>query len=300
MFDPDYAIFTGIVAAGSISAAARELRLSPASLSKRLARLEVRLGARLLNRTTRRMTLTMEGQRLHTDLQAIQAALVAAEQGVTGRQEAIGGPLRVTAPTSFGRMHLAPWLADFLAQHPSITLDLDLSDGYVDLLEGRFDVALRITRTIAGGLCAHRLGDNRRVLCAAPAYLAQAGVPQSLGALREHRLLAAAGQLPWQLLGLDGPVSLNGESAVRTNSSEVVRELALGGAGIALRSLWDVAPALGDGALVRVLPAWQGSPDVGIFLVHAPTPRLSANVRAFIGFCRERFAAGAAWDSAEA
>ncbi|WP_323824666.1 LysR family transcriptional regulator, partial [Pseudomonas aeruginosa] len=90
---------------------------------KRLARLEVRLGARLLNRTTRRMTLTMEGQRLHTDLQAIQAALVAAERGVTGRQEAIGGPLRVTAPTSFGRMHLAPWLADFLAQHPSITLD---------------------------------------------------------------------------------------------------------------------------------------------------------------------------------
>ncbi|WP_226017412.1 LysR family transcriptional regulator [Novosphingobium sp. FKTRR1] len=299
MLDPDYEVFVGIVAAGSISAAARALHLSPASLSKRLARLEERLGVRLLNRTTRRMTLTSEGISFHADLQAILHAIEAAEQSITGRQEAIGGPLRITAPTSFGRMHLAPCLADFLTLYPQIELDIELSDGFVDLLEGRFDLALRITRKIGNGLCAHRLADNRRVLCAAPAYLAQAGTPLSLSALRRHRLLAAEGQLPWPLLGPDGAVSLNGQSAVRTNSSEVVRELALGGAGIALRSLWDVAPALASGDLVRVLPDWQGSADVGIFLVHAPTPRLAANTRAFIGFCQQRFADGAPWEASE-
>lgn len=299
MLDPDYEVFVGIVAAGSISAAARLLHLSPASLSKRLARLEERLGVRLINRTTRRMTLTGEGQRFHTDLQAILSAVKAAEDGITGRQEAIGGPLRITAPTSFGRMHLAPCLADFLTRHPQVELDIELSDGYADLLEGRFELALRITRTLGAGLVAHRLADNRRVMCAAPAYLAQAGTPASLADLRSHRLLAAEGQLPWPLLGPDGPLSFGGHSAVRTNSSEVVRELALGGAGVALRSLWDVAPALASGELVRVLPDWQGSPDVGIFLVHAPTPRLSANVRAFIDFCQHRFADGAPWEQRE-
>jgi DNA-binding transcriptional LysR family regulator len=161
-------------------------------------------------------------------------------------------------------MHFAPALAGFLALYPEIELDLDLSDDFVDLIASRYDVALRITAREAAGLVGHRLVTNRRVLCAAPSYLARMGVPEKLGDLARHRLLAAQGQMPWPLEGPDGPVAYAGVSAVLTNSSEVAREMALGGQGIALRSLWDVAPALASGALVQVLPAWEGSRGRGL------------------------------------
>lgn len=296
--DPDYELFLSIVAAGSISAAARGGYLSPASLSKRLARLEERLGVRLIHRTTRRMVLTPAGESLHGDLLAIMAALREAEARITGAQDTLRGPLRITAPTSFGRMHLAPALAGFLARYPEIELDLDLSDDFVDLIASRYDVALRITAREAAGLVGHRLVANRRVLCAAPDYLARMGVPQKLGDLARHRLLAAQGQMPWPLEGPDGPVSWSGVSAVLTNSSEVAREMALGGQGIALRSLWDVAPALASGALVQVLPEWEGSRGAGVYLVHPPVPRVPATVRALIDHMRELFSQGAPWERA--
>jgi DNA-binding transcriptional LysR family regulator len=139
------------------------------------------------------------------------------------------------------------------------------------------------------------LAPNRRLLCAAPDYLARAGVPGRLADLSRHRLLAADGQMPWALDGPGGPVSFAGASAVRTNSSEVVREMAIGGAGIALRSLWDVAPALASGALVQVLPQWQGARGAGVYLVHPPAPRVPAVVRALIAYMQGLFADGAPW-----
>jgi DNA-binding transcriptional LysR family regulator len=300
--DPDYDLFLAIVAAGSISAATRAAagspaaRLSPASLSKRLARLEERLGVRLLHRTTRRMVLTPAGESLHRDLLAITAALAQAEARITGAQDRPEGPLRITAPTSFGRMHLAPALAGFLACYPGIELDLDLSDAFVDLIASRYDVALRITARVEAGLVAHRLVANRRVLCAAPDYLARRGRPERLADLARHDLLAADGQMPWPLDGPSGPTTYAGTSAVRTNSSEVVREMCLGGRGIALRSLWDVAPMLASGALVRVLPAWEGAKGAALLLVHPPGPRVPATVQALIDHMRGVFAQGAPWD----
>jgi len=294
--DPDYDLFLAIVAAGSIAAAARGGTLSSASLSKRLAGLERRLGVRLLHRTTRRMVLTPAGESLYRDLLAISAALREAEARITGAQDLPTGPLRITAPTSFGRLHLAPALAQFLALHPGVALELDLSDDFVDLLTSRYDVALRITARVEGALVAHRLAANRRVLCAAPAYLARRGAPARLGDLARHDLLAAEGQMPWPLDGPDGPTSYAGVSAVRTNSSEVVREMALGGRGIALRSLWDSAPALASGALVRVLPDWEGSRGAAVLLVHPPSPRVPAVVRALIAHMQGVFASGTPWD----
>lgn len=302
--DPDYDLFLSIVAAGSISAAARgdpvsaAGRLSPASLSKRLARLEERLGVRLIHRTTRRMVLTPAGEMLHRDLLAITAALAEAEARIMGREDTPKGPLRITAPTSFGRMHLAPALAGFLAVYPGIALELDLSDDFVDLIASRYDVALRIAARVEGGLVAHRLVANRRVFCAAPGYLARRGTPERLADLARHDLLAAEGQMPWSLHGPAGPTTYAGTSIVRTNSSEVVREMALGGRGIALRSLWDVAPALASGALVRVLAAWEGSKEAALSLVHPPSPRVPAVVQALIGHMQGVFADGAPWERA--
>ncbi len=282
MFDPDYDLFIQIVEAGSLSGAARTRGQSVASLSKRLVRLEQRLGVRLVHRTTRRLSLTAAGKDLHDTLIPLRASLAAAEDRIAGRLALVSGPLRITAPTSFGRMHVAPCLPAFLACFPEVDLRIDLSDEFVDMRGGSHDIAIRIGSRIDPGLVGHRLGTSRRVLCAAPAYLAQFGEPATLAELSQHRLLATDAQLPWQLDGPEGTVLQQGSSHIHTNSSEIVRELALGGSGIALRSLWDVSEALESGALIPVLPAYQGSQDVGIYAVHAAAPRLSARVSALI------------------
>ena len=282
MFDPDYDLFLDIAAAGSISAAARARGISVASLSKRLARLEQRLGVRLAHRTTRRLALTAAGKDLAETLQPIRAGLASVEERLGGRGSDLAGPLRLTAPTSYGRMHVLPLLPAFLAAHPEIELTLDLSDQFVDLHDGTYDLAVRIGATIGSGLTGRRLATSSRVLCAAPAYLAEFGAPESLRDLAQHRLLAAEGQLPWHLDGPEGSVQHHGASHVRTNSSEVVRELAIGGCGVALRSLWDVAEELASGALTRVLPAYQGSHEVGIFAVHVPAPATPRRLQALI------------------
>jgi DNA-binding transcriptional LysR family regulator len=286
MLDPDYELFVHVAAAGSLSAAARALRLSPAMVSKRLARLEQRLGVRLLHRTTRRLAMTAAGERFHADLTAILAATAAAEARVTGAAVAPAGPLRVSAPTSFGRLHVAPHLHRFIADHPAVALAIDLSDGFVDLLAGGVDVAIRIAPDVPADVVAHRLADSRRVLCAAPAYLAAHGAPATIADLAAHRLLAAQGQLPWQLMARGRARTVEGDSIVATNSSELVRELALTGAGIALRSLWDVHEALARGTLVRVLPDWEGSARVGIWAVHPRGQPVAPAVTAFVAFLR--------------
>ena len=295
-FDPDYALFLMVAEEGSLSAAARCLRLSPAMVSKRLQRLEGRLGVTLVHRTTRRLVLTEAGARLRDDLAAIQTSLDAAEARVTGARNMPTGVLRISAPTSFGRLHVAPYLGAFLDMHPAVQLRFDLSDRYVDLLGDRIDCAIRIASAVPPGLVAHRLAGSGRILCAAPAYIAAHGEPRTIEALSGHRLLAADGQMPWRLVSRGRTAEVMRDSHVATNSSEVVRELAQAGAGIALRSLWDVGDALRDGRLVRILPAWQGSAEVGVYAVHLPSSQPSAAVAAFVAFLRDALA-GAPWEA---
>ncbi|WP_197277291.1 LysR family transcriptional regulator [Sphingomonas profundi] len=280
----DYDLFAAVVAHGSLAAAGRALGISAPMVSKRMARLERRLGTRLIHRTTRRMALTEAGRRFHQDVLTILAAVAAAERTASGQPGRPRGPLRLSAPTSFGRLHVAPHLGRFVESYPDIELTLDLSDAFSDLIADRIDLAVRITAQVPPQLAARRLGTSRRILCASPAYLARHGVPADVAALPRHRLLAATGQLPWRLIGPDGPTLVDGIPAVRTNSSEVVRELAVAGAGIALRSLWDVTRDLAAGRLARVLPDHEGSADVGIYAVHQRTPLPSPNVAAMIDY----------------
>ncbi len=287
--DPDYVLFARAVEAGSLSAAGRVLMISPAMMSKRIARLEARLGVRLIHRTTRRLALTEEGASLHRDILAILDAIREAEDRVTNRHRAISGPLRVSAPTSFGRLHVAPHVDRFLKAHPRVELELNLSDAYVDLMGDRVDVAIRITSAVPPSLEAHPLAANRRILCAGPAYLAEHGMPERLADLASHRLLAADGQLPWRLISGRARRQVDGRSHVRTNSSEIVRELALGGVGIALRSLWDVGELVAQGRLVRVLDSWEGPHDLAVHAVHPRAAGRPAAVDAFIAFLRETF-----------
>lgn len=285
--DPDYDLFARVVEAGSLSAAARALLISPAMVSKRLARLEARLGVRLIHRTTRRLALTAAGELFHADVVAILRAVREAEARVTGVRDAPSGALRVSAPTSFGRLHIAPHLHAFLARYPDVALEFDLSDANVDLFSGRVDVAVRITADIPVSLAAHRLAGNRRILCASPAYLDAAGTPDRIAALPDHRLLAASGQMPWRLVNGQRRAQIERASHVRTNSSEIVRELAIAGVGIALRSLWDVGDALADGRLVPVLPGWEGPSDLAIYALHPRADSVPAAVAAFVAFLRD-------------
>lgn len=289
--DANYALFARIVAEGSLSAAARALGISPAMASKRLARLEDRLGVQLLHRTTRRLALTEAGAELHREVAEILVRLGEAEARVRKSGRGPAGLLRVTAPTSFGRLHIAPHLPAFLARYPEVELEIDLSDEYVDLLARQVHVAIRIAAEPGGEFIARRLADNRRVICAAPAYCAARGTPQNLADLARHRLIAAEGQLPWRLVGPGGGTGeIAGPSRVRTNSSELIRELALGGVGVALRSLWDVADALADGRLERLLPDWEGSSEVGIYAVQPRGRRVPPAAQAFADFLADRLA----------
>jgi DNA-binding transcriptional LysR family regulator len=296
ILDPDIALFLQIVAAGSLSAAGRSQGLSAPMVSRRLMRLERRLGTTLLRRTTRRLELTAKGATFHADIAALAAEAEAARARLGGSDRRPQGLVRIAAPASFARLHIAPTLPAFLARFPEVELDLQLSDHFVDLLAERIDLAIRITAGIGGGHDGERLAPNRRLLCAAPAYLAAAGIPTSVEDLPHHHLLAAEGQLPWRLSGPDGARVIQGVSRVRTNSSDVVRELALAGAGIALRSLWDVSDDLADGRLVPVLPGIEGSADIGLYLVR-PRDRLrSPAVRALEDHLRDRLRP-APWDS---
>lgn len=294
MMNPDYDLFMTVLDAGGLSAAARRLGISPAMVSKRLARLEQRLGTRLIHRSTRKMALTPQGEMLRADLGNIFDALRDAESRVTGQTGEPAGPLRISAPTSFGRMHIAPHLGAFLDLYPRVDVTLNLSDAFTDLFSAQVDLAIRITASVSPSLRAHRLATSQRVLCAAPAYLARYGEPETLGALSRHHLLAASEQLPWKLVGAKGARRVDGRSVVTTNSSEVVRELAISGAGVALRSLWDVGTELADGRLKRILDDHEGSADVGIFAVY-PAMKPTAAMGAFIGFLADLYAPSPPW-----
>ncbi len=293
--DLEYLLFERIVRTGSLSAAGREAKLSPAAVSKQLTRLERRLGVQLIHRTTRRLALTEAGRTFFEDVVAVLAAMEAAEARVVGRAGAPAGRLRVSAPTSFGRMHIAPHLAAFLDAHPNVELELQLDDAFADLLEDRIDVAIRISPTPTG-LGARLLAPNLRVLCAAPAYLAAHGEPTTLKQLAQHHVLAAAHQTPWRLEGPRGAQTFDARSRVATNSSEVVRELALAGVGVALRSTWDVGEELKAGRLVRVLPQWRGAAHVGICAVWPSSALAPVNVRAFVDYLSNIYGATPYWD----
>lgn len=292
----DMEIFAHVVTAGSMSAAGREMGLSPAVISKRIRRLEERLGSRLLQRTTRQIALTEEGQGYYERVIAILASIEEAEAFVSRRNEAPRGMLKVTAPTSFGRMHIAPYLRRFLEQFPELTVSLMLSDTFVDIVGEGFDVAIRIAALENSSLIARRLAPNHRVICAAPSYLARAGEPRTLADLARHTCLFATHQDLWHLEGPDGPTVVRVTGNLQTNSSEVVRETVIAGLGIALRSTWDVGPALQRGDLRIVLPEYRESRRVAVYAVYPSRRFLPAKVRVFIDFLAELFGPEPFWD----
>lgn len=292
----DLDVFAHVVTAKSMSAAGRELKLSPAVISKRIRRLEERLGVRLLQRTTRQLSLTEAGQGFYERVVSILASIEDAEAWVASGSGQARGTLRVSAPTSFGRLHIAPHLKPFLDSNPMVTVDLILTDSFVDIIGEGFDLAVRIADLQDSSLVAKRLAPNHRLLCATPDYIAARGLPRNIEDLSQHTLIAHNAD-QWRLDGPSGTVGVNVTGPLRTNSSEVVREALLAGVGIALRSTWDVGPELKSGQLVHVLPEYSGGKRVAVYGVYPSRRHMEQKVRVFVDYLAELYGATPYWDA---
>jgi DNA-binding transcriptional LysR family regulator len=279
-----------------MSMAGRALGLSPAVVSKRIKRLEDRLGTRLLQRTTRQISLTEAGQGFYDRVLAILAGLEEAEAYISGRSAQMHGTLKISAPTSFGRMHIAPHLKGFMDAHPDLAVNLMLTDEFTDIVGAGFDLAIRIAELTDSSLVARRLASVRRVLCASPDYVAAHGMPQDIDELKHHTCLPAHNNDSWRLEGPNGALTLRPEGTLITNSSEVIREAVIAGLGIALRSTWDIGSELKAGRLVQVLPAYEGSRNVALSAVYPSRQFLPAKVRLFIDYLAELYGPVPYWE----
>jgi DNA-binding transcriptional LysR family regulator len=280
----DLEIFARVARTGNMSAAGREMGLSPAVVSKRVSLLEDRLGARLFQRTTRQLTLTETGEGFFKRVVDILSLIDEAEDFVSRRNTKPRGLLKITAPTTFARRHIAPHLATFFSRYPDIELEMNLSDDFVDIIRNGYDLAIRIGELKDSSLVARKLSQDDRVLCASLAYLRERGEPRKLADLEVHNCLLAGAQDGWRLEGPDGQHLVKVRGNLRANSSEFVREAMLGGMGIALRSTWDVAEPLKSGALQIVLPQYRGASSVAVYAVYPCREFMPAKVHVFIEF----------------
>jgi DNA-binding transcriptional LysR family regulator len=291
----DIEIFAEVVDAGSMTAAAHRLGLTVPVISKRMQRLEAKLGVRLLERSTRRIVLTEAGQGFHHRVGRILEAFDDAVGFASEVSTSLNGTLRVLAPAAFGRMHLAPHLPRFLDIHPSLQLDLELSDQDVDIATGGFHLALRIGQLADSSLIAKKLAPVRQVLCAAPAYLARFGTPQHIGDLGQHELLSPDPE--WLLSSPDGRVSIPVRSRFRTTSCEAIREAVINGAGIGLLPTWNICPELADGRLKAVLADYEREGSGGVFAVYTSKELMPRKARTLLDFLASIYGARPYWET---
>ena len=297
----EMAVFARVVGAGSLSAAARELGLSPALVSRRLAALESRLGVRLINRTTRSLHLTDDGATYYEACARVLADIEEADATVSAGRIEPRGTLRVALPASFGLQHIAPLIPRFAERYPQIQLALSLSDRTVNLIEEGFDLAVRIAHLEDSSLTARKLAPNRRVVCASPEYLARHGMPRTPDELARHNCLTTSEfTMNWDYKDPDGkPGSVRVTGRYACDSWEVLREWARAGLGIALKSTWDVHRLVADGSLVEVCPGYTFHSDVAIYAVYPSRRFLPAKTRVFIEFLAESFGPDPYWDQPE-
>lgn len=293
----DLQLFVRIAQLRSISAAARDLGLTPAGASLRLAALERKLSARLLHRTTRQATLTEDGIAFLPHAEHLVHAAQSARAALGREQVAPRGTLRVAAPASFARMHIVPGLSDFCPKYPELALDLRISDSIVDLVEGAFDVAVRYTEPSDSSFVARRLAPDNRVLVASPGYIAQHGRPNSPDNLTEHACLVVGSLDLWTFRGKNAEVIERRVTPnLRINDGGAVRDAASAGLGIALMATWCASQELRSGALVPVLPEYPLISTQTLWALYPSSRELAPKVRVFVDWLVDRFGNQPYWD----
>jgi DNA-binding transcriptional LysR family regulator len=295
----ELATFVEVAQRGSLSAAAREEGITPAMVGRRIDQLEERLAVKLFKRSTRKVTLTPEGATFYEDCHRLLADLRAAEDALTVGAKNAAGRLIVTAPTAFGRRHVAPHLAAFVAAHPLLAVTLHLSERVVDLKNERFDLAIRIADLKSADLVAVKLAQNHRVVCGAPAYFKRAGKPRSLEDLSRHNCLVTSTEDgtadSWTFQDRGRPVSVKVSGNLQCNDGEVLTRWALSGQGLAWRSAWEVSEEIKRGRLVSVLDDFS-VPGNNIYAVFPERHLLPAKVRFFIEHLKEAFGDPPYWE----
>ncbi|MCC9620898.1 LysR family transcriptional regulator [Thalassospira sp. MA62] len=297
----DIQIFVRVAELGNLSAAGRELRHSAAVVSNRIARLEERLGVRLLNRTTRRVNLTTEGDVYYRHCIRILTEMQEAENAIANQKNTTRGPVTLTCPVAFGNMYVAPLIPKFVEQHPDVQVRLHLSDRLLDLLQDKVDLAIRIAELKESSLIVRKLASNKRMLVASPDYLAKFGTPKTPADLLNHNCLLlrfpGSQQYQWTLGG-------SGDSATQTlavsgsmdsDNSEVLTRWCLDGQGIALKSNWEIGQYLRDGRLKIVLPD-HPPPSHAIYTLYPENRYLPTRVRAFVDFLVSEFGGTPPWE----
>ncbi|MEQ8318929.1 MAG: LysR family transcriptional regulator [Rhodospirillales bacterium] len=292
-------LFAKVVETGGFSAAARDLGQTPSAVSRQIGNLEDRLGARLLNRSTRRISLTEVGREFYDRCMAIARSVEEAEAHVLSRLDHPQGTLRVSATSAFGKAQLMPILPRFLAKNPDLKLSLELTDREIDLIGEKIDVAIRFTEQISDtSMVARKLASNQRIFCAAPSYIAQNGKPDTPEDLAQHnclRLSTVEKFNNWQMNDGESKFASRISGNFETNSSDALYHAALDGLGIAKLSTYLAHEALKDGHLVRVLPDY--AEDASDVLAIYPNRRnLSPNVRAFVDFLAAEFGQVPPWE----
>ena len=289
--------FAAVVDAGSFVKAAEALGLSKAAMSRHVGELETRLGVRLLQRTTRRLSLTEEGQVFYARSKELLAGVDEAEAEITSRSGAASGLLRINAPFTFGILHLAPLWGVFRSQYPQVALDVTLADRVVDLVDEGYDVAIRIATLPSSTLISKRLASTRMVLCASPQYLAAHGTPQHPAELAAHAVISysyLATRDEWHFAGPQGPVSVKTQPCIHTNNGDTCRAAALAHQGIILQPDFLVGRDLASGTLVELMPAFRAL-ELGIYAVYPTRKHVPPKVRALIDFLAAHFAQTPAW-----
>lgn len=291
--------FVRVTEGGNFSAAARSLGLSPSAVSKQIRRLEDRLGVRLFNRSTRRLTLTDEGRVLYARCAGIVTAVDEALTLASSMAGKVVGTLRVTATVAFAKAHLLPLFPEFLKRYPELNLELELTDRPVDLIEDGIDVAIRFTEQITDtSVVARKLARNRRVICAAPAYLETYGLPYRPEDLLRHnclRLSTVSSWNDWEFEDMDGRRVLQVRGNFEANSADAIYHAVLAGLGIARLSTYLVADDIRVGRLVRLLPEHTHE-KADILAVYPDRRNVSPKVHAFIDFLIERFDSVPPWE----
>lgn len=284
-------VFAAVVDAGSFVGASDALEMSKPAVSRYVAELESRLGVRLLNRTTRKLSLTEEGDVFYARCKALLDNVEEAEAEITARKGEAAGLLKVTAPQTFGLLYLAPLWAPFMARHPKVRVDVMLSDRVTDLVEEGFDLAVRIARLPSSSLVSRKLATTRMILCASPAYLKRRGQPKTPADLVNHEIasysLLSMGET-WEFDGPDGHVVAPVSPRLRSNSGDTCRAVALAHGGIILQPSFLVGADIRAGTLVELMPEFR-SIRLDMFAVYPSRKFVSPKVRLLIDFLVETF-----------
>jgi len=268
-FEPEtLKLFVRVAALGALGKAGLEFGLSPTATTQRIQSLEKDLGVSLFNRTTRAVALTADGHVFLGHAKRILESIEDARSDLSSDQHNVKGELRVAGSASFGRRFIAPYIAEFLTEYPDINVNLELSDGVVDIVEHGVDVALRIGNLTSSSLVARKLANNPRLLVASPEYLKRAGHPRTAQDLTKHNCLVLSGNRNWKLRGDTGELhEIKVSGNFSTNLGDTITEAAMAGVGIAMKSDWDVRHLIDEGALVSVLEQYAIEPVWSLWAV---------------------------------